>query len=289
MVPRLLAFPAPTALPHPRLAALLESPLVKDRGAGSMQRQLHERLKRAILDGSLAPGSRLPGSRALAEALAISRNTVTATYEHLAAEGYVQPDRQGTRVTELSSPARARAGPGRCVPCTPAHPPRRAPREDQAQRLPRRTGRGPAPRRARAVALSLAAWRRALDRAIRGAGPAALGYGDPLGEPRCARPSRGTCRWRAACAASRARSSSPRARRRPSRCACGCCRTPATPAGSKTRATAASRPPCTRATCACCRCASMPRACAPARKTGAGTRPGWSTPRPRTSTRPARC
>jgi GntR family transcriptional regulator/MocR family aminotransferase len=59
-----------------------------------MQRQLHERLKRAILDGRLAPGSRLPGSRALAEALAISRNTVTAAYEHLAAEGYVQPDRQ---------------------------------------------------------------------------------------------------------------------------------------------------------------------------------------------------
>jgi len=35
-----------------------------------MQHQLHDRLKRAILDGSLVAGSRLPGSRALAEALA---------------------------------------------------------------------------------------------------------------------------------------------------------------------------------------------------------------------------
>ena len=90
-------------VPRPTLSptALLESSLLRDRGAGSMQHQLHDRLKRAILDGSLVAGSRLPGSRALAEALAVSRNTVTATYEHLAAEGYVQPDRQGTRVTEL--------------------------------------------------------------------------------------------------------------------------------------------------------------------------------------------
>jgi DNA-binding transcriptional regulator YhcF (GntR family) len=103
----------------PDLAALLESPLARDRDAGPMQRQLHERLKRAILDGRLAPGSRLPGSRALAEALAISRNTVTAAYEHLAAEGYVQPDRQGTRVTELSSPALPRrAGKSAGTPAT---------------------------------------------------------------------------------------------------------------------------------------------------------------------------
>ncbi|MGQ3128517.1 GntR family transcriptional regulator, partial [Variovorax sp.] len=82
-------------LSDPVRRALLEAPLAREREAGSMQRQLHERLKRAILDGRLAPGTRLPGSRALAEALAVSRNTVTATYEHLAAEGYLRPDRQG--------------------------------------------------------------------------------------------------------------------------------------------------------------------------------------------------
>ncbi|WP_198088895.1 GntR family transcriptional regulator, partial [Variovorax sp. E3] len=122
-------------------SALLESPLVKDRDAGSMQRQLYDRLKRAVLDGSLAPGSRLPGSRALAEALGISRNTVTATYEHLAAEGYVQPDRQGTRVTELSRPCcRCRCSPGARA-SRPAC--RRPPR--CAWRRSSRSARAPAP------------------------------------------------------------------------------------------------------------------------------------------------
>jgi GntR family transcriptional regulator/MocR family aminotransferase len=166
-------------------SALLESPLVKDRDAGSMQRQLYDRLKRAVLDGSLAPGSRLPGSRALAEALGISRNTVTATYEHLAAEGYVQPDRQGTRVTELSAPVLPlslqprRAGKPAGVPQATAL------RLAQIKPIGSRAGTDAALRPG-VPALShfpSAAWRRALDRAIRGAGASALGYGDPLGEP----------------------------------------------------------------------------------------------------------
>ena len=81
--------------------ALLDTPLLRGPGAPPMQRQLHDRLKDAILAGRLAPGSRLPGSHALAELLAISRNTATAAYDLLAAEGYVQPHRQGTRVAAL--------------------------------------------------------------------------------------------------------------------------------------------------------------------------------------------
>ena len=166
-------------LPHLDAAALFESPLARNREAGPMQRQLHERLKRAILDGSLAPGSRLPGSRALAEALAISRNTVTATYEHLAAEGYVRPDRQGTRVIELTSPALpGRIGKSAGAPAT-------------ARRVAGIKPGTPFPipdaaLRPGVPALShfpSAAWRGALDRAMRAAGPATLGYGDPLGEP----------------------------------------------------------------------------------------------------------
>jgi GntR family transcriptional regulator/MocR family aminotransferase len=165
-------------LPHVEAAALFESPLAREREAGSMQRQLHERLKRAILDGSLAPGSRLPGSRALAEALSISRNTVTAAYEHLAAEGYVQPDRQGTRVTELSPPARAaRAGRPGAEPATALRLARIQPGAPRAEM--------DAALRPGMPALShfpAATWRRAIDRAIRDASPATLGYGDPLGE-----------------------------------------------------------------------------------------------------------
>uniref|UniRef100_UPI000D3CF07F MocR-like pyridoxine biosynthesis transcription factor PdxR n=1 Tax=unclassified Variovorax TaxID=663243 RepID=UPI000D3CF07F len=176
MVPRPSPSPSPSSSSP---AALLESPLAKDRAAGSMQRQLYERLRRAILDGSLAPGSRLPGTRALAEALAISRNTVTATYEHLAAEGYVRPDRQGTRVAELSAPSLApRAG-------QPLRTPATALRLDQIRPAMARTATDAALRPG-VPALSQfpsAAWRRSLDRAIRAAGAAALGYGDPLGEP----------------------------------------------------------------------------------------------------------
>src|ERR1700712_3787504 len=101
-------FPVPlmtTAAWSPVPQTPLEAPLAKGPGAAPMQRQLHHRFKEAILGGHLAPGSRLPGSRALAEALAISRNTVTAAYDLLAAEGDVQPDRQGTRVAALSRPA----------------------------------------------------------------------------------------------------------------------------------------------------------------------------------------
>src|SRR5471030_3177688 len=94
-----------TAASSPVPQTLLEVPLARGPGAAPMQRQLHHRFKEAILGGHLAPGSRLPGSRSLAEALAISRNTVTAAYDLLAAEGYVQPDRQGTRVATLSRPA----------------------------------------------------------------------------------------------------------------------------------------------------------------------------------------
>ncbi|MEO5797410.1 MAG: PLP-dependent aminotransferase family protein [Rhodoferax sp.] len=165
-----------TTFPH----ALFETPLDKDSAATPLQRQLHHRLKEAILDSRLAPGSRLPASRGLAEVLAISRNTVTAAYEHLAAEGYVQQDRQGTRVAALSStsrPARPRAEPA-AMPVT-------------ARRLAQIRPTAPPSPNSQALrpgipALShfpLAAWRRACDQAIRRAGPSALGYGDPLGEP----------------------------------------------------------------------------------------------------------
>ncbi|MDQ8034860.1 MAG: winged helix-turn-helix domain-containing protein, partial [Bordetella sp.] len=82
------------------------------RGAPPLQRQLQHRLRQAILTGRLAPGTRLPASRALAESLGISRNTVTIAYDHLAAEGYVLADRQGTRVAPLARRIQAEVGAG---------------------------------------------------------------------------------------------------------------------------------------------------------------------------------
>src|SRR4051812_47300186 len=66
-------------------------PLVQlDRGAGQpLFRQVYARLRRAILDGELPAGTRLPASRALALQLAVSRPTVQEAYDMLAMEGYV--------------------------------------------------------------------------------------------------------------------------------------------------------------------------------------------------------
>jgi GntR family transcriptional regulator/MocR family aminotransferase len=162
--------------------ALLDAPLSRERGPASLQRQLHDRLKQAILGAHLAPGSRLPGSRALAEALAISRNTVTTVYDLLAAEGYLLPDRQGTRVAALTRAAPARTARSANQRVT-THPVARrlAPIRTESARTD-----GDAALRPGVPALAqfpLAEWRRALDRVMRGAGPSVLGYGDPLGEP----------------------------------------------------------------------------------------------------------
>lgn len=55
----------------------------------TLTRQLTEQLRQLITSGRLAPGQRLLSSRDLAEALNISRNTVSSAIEQLATEGYI--------------------------------------------------------------------------------------------------------------------------------------------------------------------------------------------------------
>ena len=69
------------------------------------QRLLHECLRAAIRDGTLAPGTRLVATRALAAELGVARNTVLYAYEQLTSEGYVSTDRSGTIVAAVA-PAR---------------------------------------------------------------------------------------------------------------------------------------------------------------------------------------
>ncbi len=52
--------------------------------------QVYDGLRAAILDGTLAPGARLPATRGLASELGVSRNTVLNAYEQLLAEGYLE-------------------------------------------------------------------------------------------------------------------------------------------------------------------------------------------------------
>lgn len=55
-----------------------------------LHRQLYEALRRAMLDGKLGPGERLPSSRDLAQDLNLSRNTVVAAINQLSVEGYLE-------------------------------------------------------------------------------------------------------------------------------------------------------------------------------------------------------
>ena len=67
--------------------------------ATPMQEQIAAFFRRAIADGRLGPGARLPSTRSLAEQMTVARNTVSLAYERLAAEGYVEGRRGGgTRV-----------------------------------------------------------------------------------------------------------------------------------------------------------------------------------------------
>ncbi|MYR84786.1 GntR family transcriptional regulator, partial [Streptomyces sp. SID685] len=81
-------------------------------GPGGLRRGLTDALRDAVRTGRLAPGTRLPSSRALAADLGIARNTVGEAYADLVAEGWLTARQgSGTRVAERtvvppSDPAR---------------------------------------------------------------------------------------------------------------------------------------------------------------------------------------
>ncbi len=81
--------------------------LLRLDGDGPLHRQAYRALRAAILERRLAAGTRLPATRALARELGLSRNTVLAAYEQLAAEGYATARvGSGTTVCEtLPAPA----------------------------------------------------------------------------------------------------------------------------------------------------------------------------------------
>ncbi|MGH9162776.1 MAG: PLP-dependent aminotransferase family protein [Vicinamibacteraceae bacterium] len=56
---------------------------------GSLQQRIYAEIRSAILDGILAPGTRLPSSRTLAADLDVSRTTMMLAFERLMAEGYL--------------------------------------------------------------------------------------------------------------------------------------------------------------------------------------------------------
>jgi GntR family transcriptional regulator/MocR family aminotransferase len=79
---------------------------------GPLSAQLMRALKESILSRRLGPGARLPATRELASELELSRNTVLAAYDQLAAEGFLESRTgSGTYVAQLrfAVPAEAAA------------------------------------------------------------------------------------------------------------------------------------------------------------------------------------
>src|SRR5579872_1146780 len=75
-------------------------------GRGALYEQLARVLKQAIVEGHFHPGERLPATRALAEVLHLSRNTVLTAYEILRAEQLtVCSERSATKVADIALPA----------------------------------------------------------------------------------------------------------------------------------------------------------------------------------------
>jgi len=66
-----------------------------------LQQQIYRSIRRAILDGVVGPGTRLPSSRALAGDLGVSRTTTLLAVQQLQAEGYLTARRgSGTSVAD---------------------------------------------------------------------------------------------------------------------------------------------------------------------------------------------
>ena len=66
------------------------SAMTPDAPAARITQRICEAIKDQIASGRLGPGARLPSTRALAAEWGVSRTTVTAAYEQLIAEGYLE-------------------------------------------------------------------------------------------------------------------------------------------------------------------------------------------------------
>jgi GntR family transcriptional regulator / MocR family aminotransferase len=74
---------------------------VRPDGSGPLYQRVYRALRNAISDGRLPSGKRLPGTRALARDMNVSRTVVLAAYDQLAAEGFIEASvGSGSRVAE---------------------------------------------------------------------------------------------------------------------------------------------------------------------------------------------
>ncbi|MGW5101089.1 MocR-like pyridoxine biosynthesis transcription factor PdxR [Streptomyces sp. NPDC004100] len=135
-------------------------------GSTGLRQGLTDALRDAVRGGRLAPGTRLPSSRALAADLGLARNTVAEAYAGLVAEGWLTARQgSGTRVAERATP------------------PATAPAAPVRHRPPGRPALSLVPGTPDLAAFPRTAWLQAARRALATAPFDALGYGDPRGRP----------------------------------------------------------------------------------------------------------
>jgi GntR family transcriptional regulator/MocR family aminotransferase len=78
-------------------------------GRKNLKNEVYRQLRAAIRSGQLRTGEQLTPTRELAQALAVSRSTVVAAYDRLAAEGFATPrPGAGTVVSDIAAHARPR-------------------------------------------------------------------------------------------------------------------------------------------------------------------------------------
>ena len=178
------AAPAVKTTASPEILSLV--PVDRELGI-SLQQQIYDGLRNAILTGLLRAGQRVPSTRALAADLGVSRLPVLTAYDQLLHEGYLEGRiGSGTFVSvsvpddELRSVSLSQSGQ------STRHSPRRS---AAARRLPdplprKRDGGGMLPFRVSLPALDQfprTAWSRLVARHARALTPAQMAYGDPAG------------------------------------------------------------------------------------------------------------
>jgi GntR family transcriptional regulator/MocR family aminotransferase len=84
---------------------------VSDAAGHPLYRQIYERFRGAIAEGTLKPGDRIPSARALAKEIGVARGTIEVAYSLLASEGYIQARGQAGTVVAPNLQPLARSAP----------------------------------------------------------------------------------------------------------------------------------------------------------------------------------
>ncbi|MFE2475914.1 aminotransferase class I/II-fold pyridoxal phosphate-dependent enzyme [Streptomyces sp. NPDC059389] len=164
---------------------------LREVAPGGRTERLTARIRSAIADGTLPPGSRLPPSRVLAAELGVSRGLVTEAYRRLADAGQIQGGgRAGTTVVAVPlvpGPPAAAVPPARLAPGSPDGPggPFGAgdggALVDALRAVPCRIDLSPGV--PDLTAFPRTAWLQAERRVLAALTPGDFGYGNPQGAP----------------------------------------------------------------------------------------------------------